>query len=54
MHEKYYCRQTYQTWSTKHFVVIVKGASDCLYDTSAMNFITEEQIAIFLIVLFIF
>ena len=30
-------------------IVIVKGAFDCLYDTSAMNFIPEEQLYYFLI-----
>ena len=64
----HYCRiilsnniagQTYKLGVRKYCVflviVIVKGASDCLHDTSAMNFSPEDQFLLcFDSVLFIF
>jgi len=47
--------QTYETWSTKYYVVIVKKRLIACNDTSAMNFIPEEHFLLFFdSVLFIF
>ena len=48
MHEKYYCRGRlirYEVQST--LFLLLKGRLIACNDTFAMNFITEEQIAIF-------